>query len=118
LSLPEVLLWQHLKGGPQGISFRKQHPIGAYRVDFYCAAANLVIEVDGIVHDMGDRPARDAARNAELSKKGYRVLRIPATEVLRDPRAVATSILAVASRPLHRPCGAVPLPASGEDPIA
>jgi very-short-patch-repair endonuclease len=115
MSLPEVLLWQRLRGAPWDISFRKQHPIGAYRADFYCAAAKLVIEVDGIAHDMGDRPARDAVRTQALRKKGYRVLRIPAVDVLRDPDAVASSILAIASRPLHRPRGTVPLPASGED---
>ena len=26
MSLPEVLLWQRLKGSPQGIAFRKKHP--------------------------------------------------------------------------------------------
>jgi very-short-patch-repair endonuclease len=115
MSLPEVLLWQRFKGAPQGVSFRKQHPIGAYRADFYCAAAKLVIEVDGIAHDMGDRPERDAARAQTLSKKGYRVLRIPAVDVLRDPDGIAASVVAAACRPLHRPCGTVPLPASGED---
>jgi very-short-patch-repair endonuclease len=115
MSLPEVLLWQRLKGSPQGISFRKQHPIGPYRADFYCAAARLVIEVDGIAHDMGDRPARDDARTKALQMKGCDVLRIPAADVLRDPDAVAASIVAAASRPLHRPSGTVPLPASGED---
>ncbi len=68
MSLPEVLLWQRLKGSPQGLRFRKQHPIGAYRADFYCAQSKLVIEVDGIAHDMGDRPAHDATRTATLDK--------------------------------------------------
>jgi very-short-patch-repair endonuclease len=115
MSLPEVLLWQRLKGTPQGVSFRKQHPIGAYRADFYCAAAKFVIEVDGISHDMGDRPARDVSRTKALTEKGYRVVRIAAGDVLRDPDAAATAVVALASRPLHRPCGTVPLPASGED---
>ena len=115
MSLPEVLLWQRLKGGPKGVSFRKQHPIGAYRADFYCAAAKLIIEVDGIAHDMGDRAARDQARTRVLNEKGFRVVRILAVDVLRDPDSVAASIVTLASRPLHRPCGTVPLPASGED---
>ena len=115
MSLPEVLLWQRLKGGPQGVSFRKQHPIGPYRVDFYCAAAKMVVEIDGVAHDMGDRPERDAVRTRALMEKGYRVLRIPAVDVLRDPDGVAASIVGSASRPLHRPSGTVSLPASGED---
>jgi very-short-patch-repair endonuclease len=115
MSLPEVLLWQRLKGAPEGVSFRKQHPIGRYRADFYCAAAKLVIEVDGIAHDMGDRPARDATRTRMLTERGYKVVRVPATDVLRDPDGAAAAIVAMASRPLHRPSGTVPLPASGED---
>ena len=36
MSLPEVLLWKALKGGKlDGLHFRKQHPQGAYVLDFY-----------------------------------------------------------------------------------
>jgi hypothetical protein len=28
-------------------------------IDFYCAKARLAVEVDGIGHDLGDRPQRD-----------------------------------------------------------
>ena len=34
--------------------FRRQHPLGRYVIDFYCATARLAVEVDGIGHDMGD----------------------------------------------------------------
>ena len=101
MSLPEVLLWQRLRGSPQGISFRRQHPIGPYRADFYCAASRLVIEVDGAAHDMGDRPLRDAERTAHLEAEGYRVVRINASEVLRNADEAASSIVAYARRPLH-----------------
>jgi very-short-patch-repair endonuclease len=96
LSLPEALLWQRLKGSPEGIPFRKQHPIGLYRADFYCAPAKLVIEVDGIAHDMGDRPQRDEKRAAGLELMGYMVLRIPAADVLRNPDEIAESLIALA----------------------
>jgi very-short-patch-repair endonuclease len=99
MSLPEVLLWQRLKGSPQGFAFRKQHPIKPYRADFYCAAANLIIEVDGIAHDMGDRSESDEKRSAALERRGYRILRLKACQVLRDPDAAADSIIAYASDP-------------------
>ena len=99
MSVPEILLWQRLKGSPEGIAFRKQHPIKPYRADFYCAAAKLVIELDGLSHDMGDRPTRDDKRTDALNQKGYRVIRIPAADVLRDPDTVANSIVALASSP-------------------
>lgn len=115
LSLPEVLLWQRLKGAPNGIRFRKQHPIGAYRADFYCASARLVIEIDGMAHDMGDRPRRDVARTETLERSGYRVMRIAAADVLRDVDAVSDAIVSYAASPLHPAFGAVPLPVNGED---
>ncbi|MGH6786052.1 MAG: endonuclease domain-containing protein [Novosphingobium sp.] len=92
LSLPEVLLWRLLKAGPMGVKIRAQHPIGDYVADFYCHAAKLVFEIDGISHDMGDQPAFDLKRDEELTSAGLRVIRIPASEVLRDPEAVAESM--------------------------
>ena len=44
LTEPEARLWQTLRTRPDQLKFRKQHPIGPYVVDFYCAAAKLVIE--------------------------------------------------------------------------
>ncbi len=36
MSLPEVQLWQRLRGRVGRFRFRRQHPIGPYVVDFYC----------------------------------------------------------------------------------
>ena len=114
MTLPEVLLWQRLKGSPMGATFRKQHPIDPYVVDFYCAAAKLVIEIDREAHDRGDRPTRDAARDDYLKARGYRVLRISAGEVLRDARAIAEGVVALALTPLHQVTLGPP-PHTGED---
>ena len=105
MSLPEVLLWNLLRGHPQGVKFRRQHPSGELGIDFYCSDANLVIEIDGISHDMGDRPQRDMRRDAWLKSEGLDTVRIPATDILKDTTAVADGILALAlSRlPLHHP---------------
>ena len=101
MSLPEGLLWQHLRGSPGGLRFRKQHAAGDFVLDFFCARANLAIEVDGIAHDMGDRPARDIMRDAWLRDHRIDVVRFPARDVLRDPAAVAASIVALASERLE-----------------
>lgn len=114
LSLPEVMLWQRLRGSPGGLRFRRQHPVGPYVVDFYCAKGGLVIEVDGSGHDRGDRPARDARRDAYLAGNGYRIIRIAAARVLADVQAVADAIFALAANPLHRPADGPP-PRAGED---
>ena len=103
MSLPEVLLWRLLKGQPMGVKFRRQHPSSKIGMDFYCLDARLVIEVDGFAHDTGDRPERDAKRDAWLRSHQLETVRIPATEVLKDVAAVADNIVAMAlSRlPLH-----------------
>jgi very-short-patch-repair endonuclease len=104
MTLPEVLLWRLLRTRPEGLKFRKQHPIGDFIVDFYCDNAKTVVEVDGIVHDMGDQPQRDLRRDAMLKADGYRVIRVPAADVLHDPEAMADSIAAL--------CRAAPPPSA------
>ncbi len=100
MSLPEVLLWQRLRLDPHGLKFRRQHPVLTYVLDFYCARARLAVEIDGEVHDRGDRPARDVERDAALMAHGLTVLRIPARDVLADADAAAEAIVA-AALPLH-----------------
>lgn len=114
MSLPEVQLWQRLRRISGGVRFRRQHPIGPYVVDFYCARAALVVEIDGLAHDCADRPARDALRDAFLTDNGYRVVRIAAARVLADAQATADAIVSLAARPLHRPADGPP-PRTGED---
>ena len=114
MTLPEVLLWEQLRANKIGAKFRRQHPIGAYVADFYCAAAKLVIEIDGEAHDRGGRPQRDNARDAMMQGAGYQVLRIAAVDVLKDMDGVLQIICAAVDGPLHR-ASTVPLPASGEE---
>ena len=90
-SLPEAMLWQRLRLGE--LKFRRQHPLGRYVLDFYCAQARVCIEVDGIAHDMGGQGRRDEARDAWLTAQGVHVLRVPAADVLRDVDGVAEGIL-------------------------
>jgi very-short-patch-repair endonuclease len=114
MSLPEAMLWQRLRGSQLGMKFRRQHPVGPYVADFYCRDARLIIEIDGEAHNRGDRPEKDAARDAYLLDKGFEVLRIAAVEVLRDANAAAEGIAARLGNPLHQPVAGPP-PRAGED---
>jgi very-short-patch-repair endonuclease len=114
MSLPEVLLWQRLRGDQAGAKIRRQHPIGPYIADFYRSAGRIVVELDGEAHDRGDRPAADAERDRYPEAIGYTVMRIPAADVLRDVDGVAASIAALVASPLHQP-SAGPPPRAGED---
>jgi len=82
LTPPEARLWRCLKGDQlEGLGFRKQHPVGPYILDFYCAAAKLAVEVDGAVHAQAEQAAHDGRRSAWLGHKGIRVIRIKALDV-------------------------------------
>jgi very-short-patch-repair endonuclease len=98
MTLPEGMLWQVLRERPDGLKFRRQHPIGRCIVDFYCPAAGLVIEVDGQGHSMGEHPPRDIRRDVWLRSQGLRVLRFSATEVMRDLQSVVTAIILACRR--------------------
>ena len=91
MSLPEVQLWQALRGEKLGgLKFRRQHPIAPYVLDFYCAGTRLAVEIDGESHER--RAAQDARRDAFLLEQGIRTLRIPARDVLNDLPAVTDHI--------------------------
>jgi very-short-patch-repair endonuclease len=71
----ERRIWSRLRGRRlDAWKFRRQHPIGPYFVDFYCPAAKLVIEFNGLSHDDDDQWAYDQRRQAWLQAQGYRVL--------------------------------------------
>ena len=97
-TLPEGLLWQALRKRPQGLKFRRQHPLGPYVVDFYCPAVRMVVEVDGESHNLGDRPSQDARRDGWLREQGLRVIRFNAGDVMKDLESALTAILLEARR--------------------
>ncbi|WP_322963099.1 endonuclease domain-containing protein [Sphingomonas fuzhouensis] len=118
MTLPEVVLWRVLRERPDNLRFRRQHPAGAYVLDFYCPVARVAVEVDGEVHERGDQPERGVRRDAFLAGHGVAVLRIPARDVLRDLDTVIRYIMTQARDrlPLHRPADGPPPQAQlGED---
>ena len=73
----ERTLWHWLRHRYLGgYKFRRQHPVGPYVLDFYCAELRLCIEVDGGVHDEALRIVRDDARTDDLEARGITVLRV------------------------------------------
>jgi very-short-patch-repair endonuclease len=95
MTLPEVVLWHHLRGSRLAMfRFRRQHPIGAYILDFYCPAARLAIEVDGAGHGHPDQVSHDVARGAWLAANGIQTLRFAAADVL-DGLSLADILIAI-----------------------
>jgi very-short-patch-repair endonuclease len=90
----ERLLWSHLRSRQLGFDFRRQHSIGPYIVDFYCAKARLVVEVDGITHSGQDAESRDRERDDFLLDCDYEVLRFPTQDVMEYIEGVCIAIRA------------------------
>lgn len=116
-NLPEVLIWRELRKRPGGYKFRRQHPLSEIVLDFVCLERRVAIEIDGEVHNRGDRPELDLKRDAYLAARGFVVLRLPARFVLGSLEdAIATIVVACDERlPLHhQPSAGGPPPRAGE----
>ena len=73
LTPPEARLWIYLRGRKiAGLKFRRQHPVGSYVLDFYCAEVKLAVEVDGRGHEHPDQGRIDQVRTAWLATQGVR----------------------------------------------
>jgi very-short-patch-repair endonuclease len=88
----EKKLWHYLRDGQlDGAYFRKQAPVGRFILDFLCAKAKLVVEVDGDSH--ANSAEYDAERTPWLNEqKDYRVIRFTNAEVGQNIEAVVEKI--------------------------
>ena len=73
------LWYDFLKDYP--VRFLRQKVLGNYIVDFYCAKANLIVELDGSQHFEYENIEKDAQRTEFLESYGLKVIRIPNNEV-------------------------------------
>jgi very-short-patch-repair endonuclease len=89
----EAVLWAALRGRQtRGFRFRRQQPLDRFIVDFYCAEARLVIEVDGPIHDHSRE--EDAARESALRAMGFHVMRFSNDSVITSKQSVVREIQA------------------------
>ena len=118
-TIPERILWNVLKNRQvAGLKFRRQVPIGEYVVDYLCAEASLIVELDGMSHE--GRQGYDTKRTKFLQSLGYTVFRVTNDEVLDDVEAVAVGIARAAGVDvvawLNGRCKAEDGKPEGEDP--
>ncbi len=108
----EKEMWGHLRNRQLfGFRFRRQHPIGSFIVDFYCAACRLVVEIDGDSH--AEQVEYDSERTAWLSEQGYRVIRFTNRDVIHRLEGVLEVILSECERLSYSP-SPQPSPQRGE----
>lgn len=74
------------------IRFFRQKVLGKYIVDFYCAKAKLVIELDGSGHYTEQGKQYDEERTCFLKEYGLTVVRIPNSEIHKNFQGVCDYI--------------------------
>ncbi len=91
----EAILWEELRDRKlDGHKFRRQHPMDSFIVDFVQIENQLIVEIDGPIHQEVDNPNYDEYRTLLLNEKGFRVIRFTNDEVLSNLEGVLTKIKA------------------------
>jgi len=103
-SLPEALFWNEIKAKKiNGLDFDRQKIIGNYIVDFYCASARTVIEIDDkATHD--NKVEYDKIRDEYLQSLGLNIIHVSANEVLKKIDYIIKMLVnhPALQAPLHR----------------
>ena len=91
LTLAERKFWSVLRGNKlNGVSFRRQHAIGHYIVDFVSIKHKLIIELDGSQHL--EQAEYDEERTRYLESQGYRVVRFWNNQIEKEINGVIQAI--------------------------
>ena len=89
----ETALWETLRGKKlENYKFRRQHIIGSYIADFANIEYGLVIEVDGLIHQLPENKSSDIERTNWLNENGFEVIRFTNDEVLGNIEEVLNQI--------------------------
>ena len=98
----EIVLWEELRQNKlNGLKFRRQHPISRFIADFYCHKLQLVIELDGGIHNNKEVRENDEIRQKEIESFGITVVRFNNNEVLNNVNEVLNKIAHIADEKLN-----------------
>ncbi len=112
----ERKLWWILRcKGLAGYRFRRQRPVAAYILDFYCPSRRLAVELDGGQHGDDRQVDYDQVRTTQLRELGVRVLRFDDREVLKNPDAVCQEIYRQLESTWPPPLPSPGVPGEGEE---
>lgn len=90
----EKIMWQALRGKKlEGVKFRRQHIISDYIADFISIEQKLIIEIDGLHHQLPENSINDQERTTNLNKLGFKVIRFINDDVLYKTDDVINEIL-------------------------
>ena len=90
----EKILWKEVKANKlYGLHFRRQQIVHGYFADFYCHQHELIVEVDGGIHQR--QQEYDAEREEYLRVLGFRIIRFTNDEITENVRGVLQKIVEV-----------------------
>lgn len=92
LTTAEAVLWTHLSHSKLGFKFRRQHSVGKYVIDFYCAPERFAVELDGAGHFTKEGKAHDEIRTQYLNTLNITVIRFENVQVFEDLDGVLEQI--------------------------
>lgn len=100
----EQYFWNEVRSNKLGFSFRRQYPLVFYIgdtrklfvADFFCKEKNLVIEIDGKIHEK--QKEYDEARTFIINDLGYTVMRFSNEQILNNFTECANSFLRLAGK--------------------
>ena len=92
-TIAESALWDLIKTKKlAGNKFRRQHIVGNYIADFICLDKRLVIEIDGLIHQLPENKESDEIRTQWLNSMGFKIIRFSNEEVLKEMDKVIDTI--------------------------
>ncbi len=88
----ERILWKEVRTNKlNGLHFRRQQIVHGYFADFYCHQRELIVEVDGGIHEF--QQEYDAEREEYLTALGFRIIRFTNEEIQKDLEGVLQKIV-------------------------
>ncbi len=120
LTACERMVWSRLRSAQiEAASFRRQHPTGAYVLDFFCPSLDLAVEIDGGQHSKAKHAAADRRRDASLRDRGIVTLRFWNSDVTENLDGVMETIrLAVLTQRELRATPSHPPPFRGRGAVS
>lgn len=89
----EKILWKELRTNKlNSLHFRRQQIIHGYFADFYCHQHELIVELDGRIHEL--QKEYDAEREEYLIAIGFRIIRFTNEEINENLKGVLQKIVA------------------------
>jgi very-short-patch-repair endonuclease len=93
----EKILWKKIKANKlNGLHFRRQQVVHGYYPDFYCHQHELIVEVDGDIHEF--QQEYDVEREEYLKSLGFRIIRFTNEEIQKDLKGVLQKIVEACKR--------------------